>query len=302
MTLPQYQSAPNTKIMVQIQRKNASSSAFSAPSLSEIRISNRKVRCGRWRVIQFGFLLVAAGLSQPWRFAGPLTNPRQAVVKRDENGNLIVNGKKVKSFKKAKPRPWKKAHTPQAMMKPPLPRLVSRGDFKDLGYLGRSTAHTSPTSLDSGNTTNVMKNMLDLEKYGDKKEVIEQVVRTGIRMEDDLLQLLPKWSDVVGLYGDKPVIIGTETCKTYRDSVKAEDRFVGVAGQMNTGTNSLARSLKDNLKLPENSIYNGVLWTIPWYKHSWVSLRNKYNYHYPSQHDLVMPVVMVRDPYFWMKR
>ena len=40
--------------------------------------------------------------------------------------------------------------------------------------------------------------------------------------------------------------------------------------------------------------------TVPWYKHAWVSLRHKYMYRLPDQHETVMPVIVIRDAYFWM--
>jgi hypothetical protein len=41
---------------------------------------------------------------------------------------------------------------------------------------------------------------------------------------------LPKWSQVTKLYGDGPVVIGLETCQTFRDTIPVDDASIGTAG------------------------------------------------------------------------
>ena len=106
--------------------------------------------------------------------------------------------------------------------------------------------------------------------------------------------------DVVKLYGHKPVVIGMDTCETYRNMIPIDKRFVGVAGQMNTGTNALSRYLASNIQILENPRHHGILVEVPWNKHGWIALRNKLQHTIPSQHELVLPIVVVRDPFFWM--
>jgi hypothetical protein len=48
---------------------------------------------------------------------------------------------------------------------------------------------------------------------------------------------LPTWSQVVKLYGDKPVVYGLETCERFRNTIPKDDASVGTAGLFNTGTN-----------------------------------------------------------------
>lgn len=59
----------------------------------------------------------------------------------------------------------------------------------------------------------------------------------------ETLNSLPKWSDIVDLYGETPRIVGLESCERYRQQVVDHSmRTVGVAGMFNSGTNVLHAS------------------------------------------------------------
>lgn len=100
-----------------------------------------------------------------------------------------------------------------------------------------------------------------------RKPLLDILEHAGLNVDESVMRILPKWSQVEELYGPKPVIFGKQYCKPFRDAVPQEKRFVGVAGQMNTGTNALYNYLYQNMYIPGNEKYKGVLWTIPWYKH-----------------------------------
>lgn len=103
------------------------------------------------------------------------------------------------------------------------------------------------------------------EAAASRQPIMDILDAAGLQIDLDVLRRLPTWSEVTSLYGEEPVIYGTETCEQFRNSIPATERFVGVAGQMNTGTNALSKYLQHNLKIPENEVSNGVLWTVPWY-------------------------------------
>ena len=217
---------------------------------------------------------------------------------------------------------------------------------------------SSPFSSSSSSSSSSSPYILDM---------VQQ--RMGIPIDAEIASMLPTWEQVTALYGRHPVLYGihnSNTCTAYRDrmmmttttttivpqSIHPEDvhplqRYIGVAGQMNTGTNALAKYLLQNIYLPSpssatnsehdpttvstttmknNNINNkrGILWTVPWYKHSWSSLYQQYHYddgrskqrqknhhHHknvvameslPTDHSHVLAVVLIRDPYFWMQR
>lgn len=56
----------------------------------------------------------------------------------------------------------------------------------------------------------------------------------------EVWESLPKWSEIVELYGKEPTILGMETCSWYRELVPEQrHREGGVAGLFNSGTNVL---------------------------------------------------------------
>jgi hypothetical protein len=168
--------------------------------------------------------------------------------------------------------------------------IITLEDLKDLNWT-ETSPFTNP-------------NITWEEAAQDRQPILDILQRAGLKVDVHVLARLPTWSQVVRLYGDSPVIVGTESCASFRESVPAQTRYVGVAGQMNTGTNALSKYLINNIHIPENkdSKDHGVLWTVPWYKHGWVSLRGRYKYQPPQDTSLVLPVVLIRDPYFWMQR
>jgi hypothetical protein len=91
-----------------------------------------------------------------------------------------------------------------------------------------------------------------------------------------------------------------DTCSRFRQLVPSNRRYVGVAGQMNVGTNALGKYLFENLRITGNPL-GGMLAGVPWNKHGWVDLRDKYHYSWPPDVTTVLPVVIIRDPYFWMR-
>jgi hypothetical protein len=115
-------------------------------------------------------------------------------------------------------------------------------------------------------------------------------------INETLCDSLPFWSEVEQLYGEEPVIIGLDTCKAYRDSVK---RMGGlpvprVGGLFNSGTNAFVDLLMMNFgALADRLDYNIMLG-----KHSSLKfkMRNNSNWLSPD----VLPIILVRDPFRWM--
>ena len=88
-------------------------------------------------------------------------------------------------------------------------------------------------------------------------------------------------------------------CWRFRKLVpNQKDRRIGAAGFFNTGTNLLVDLLKDNCK---GDI--GILWQVPWGKHSFATnSRKRTAPGYESYNkDAVLTVVTTRHPYSWSK-
>jgi hypothetical protein len=159
-------------------------------------------------------------------------------------------------------------------------------------------------------------------------------------LQDSCSKLAP-WKQVTDLYGSKPIVVGMETCTTYRRSILLSQKGgasstssissprVRVAGLYNSGTTALAHALVDNLPRTKfsataagsaleeqirqgqkstasgnNSNSNTIISPgVPWGKH--LPLKYKYINTFPVDNaddpDLVLPIVVVRDPYRWMQ-
>jgi hypothetical protein len=123
---------------------------------------------------------------------------------------------------------------------------------------------------------------------------------------------LPKWSQVQNLYGSEPVILGLETCSEFQSRVPLSKRHIGVAGNFNTGTTAFGLSLQANCRYPNRhpdasksnkavTNIHGMLNQVPWAKHKMASERDGHTILETVSKDHVLPVVMVRDPYYWLQ-
>ena len=124
-----------------------------------------------------------------------------------------------------------------------------------------------------------------------------------------------------------PVVRGMETCAAYRRSVPREQRYVGVAGLFNSGTTALSIYLQHNLvrrlvphmrsQLSKDQMTTTMTTTttssppfdyqVPWGKHRLFRFHDDITYRrkdWPvdilDPHH-VLPIVIVRDPLFWMQ-
>ena len=84
---------------------------------------------------------------------------------------------------------------------------------------------------------------------------------------------LPTMAQIRKVFGPKPVILGLESCSTFRDTVPALDRMLGASGMFNTGTNLVTHLLKQNCEIPERREQSGehqskesygMRWQVPW--------------------------------------
>jgi hypothetical protein len=119
-------------------------------------------------------------------------------------------------------------------------------------------------------------------------------------LTNDTLAVLPHvYESMVSMYGDlrQPLIVGMDTCETYRRNVPLERRYTAVAGLFNTGTNAMEFHLEHNMNL--NST-----WQVPWGKHR-VPALTRLKHVAPRMEGKVqtdvLPIVMVRDPFHWMQ-
>lgn len=137
-----------------------------------------------------------------------------------------------------------------------------------------------PPNPDPGNDDGVgkpKKSRAELEHeetFGADARIVKILHSANVEIDEDLAAQLPRWDDVVSLYGESPIIHGLETCEPYREMVKPGDRMIGPAGMFNTGTNLLFELLKVNCDIKEahkkrrEPRRNGMRWQAPWGKHN----------------------------------
>lgn len=132
-----------------------------------------------------------------------------------------------------------------------------------------------------------------------KEPMVEMLTDAGVQLNVSLIEQLPTWEQVVDLYGDKPIIYGVEqACQRFQNEVPSSLAKIAPAGLFNTGTNTMANYLYKNCVNPdyEHNTTHAMQWQVPWGKHLLASKRDVQRVSDVN----VLPVVMVRDPYFWM--
>lgn len=89
---------------------------------------------------------------------------------------------------------------------------------------------------------------------------------------ESLCKSLPTHRQIVDKYGEKPVIVGLETCQVYRDLLAPEHNHgthlepkPRVAGLYHSGTNALCRSFDENIRRLSRKKFSP--YEIPWGKH-----------------------------------
>lgn len=149
-----------------------------------------------------------------------------------------------------------------------------------------------------------------------KRILLDELYRSGVKdLDVESIQLLPTWQEVTKLYyphlkdGEangnsavcEPIIYGLDKCRAFAQRHTSARSFLATAGLYNTGTNALTYTLRANLRMAGNPLFDGILVQAPWHKHWFVSQRHSHVIPYLSNITLdnVLPVVTIRDPLSW---
>ena len=211
----------------------------------------------------------------------------------------------------------------QAQVEPPpimitLETLVEELLLDDLvdPELMRQVSNSNRTTTTTTTTT--------IEEASKGKEPFIRLLRdAGIQIDDiRVIQLLPTVQQVEQLYyngksssSDGPRILGLAQCEQFR---REGGQVMGIAGMFDSGTNLAAMYLDNNCIMPDEGREEGggidIIWQVPWGKHVVADMRKEHHMVHPTSksgatsledyvvdHTAVMPIVMIRDPYFWMQ-
>jgi hypothetical protein len=178
----------------------------------------------------------------------------------------------------------------------------------------RMSDYLAPRNNNDSSTNNIDNASL-AEVMDERQELLSLLNDARIETDDatDIMQF-PTWREVTDLYGPKPIILGLERCEVFREQVGLHHRFVGVAGNFNSGTTAFALSLQSNCRFPHRnesssqqfsndkvSNVHGMLSQVPWAKHKMAIYKYNHTILSTVPKDHVLPVVLVRDPFYWMQ-
>lgn len=182
--------------------------------------------------------------------------------------------------------------------------LSSTKQSTDLTFVLEQNVENASIALNSKNKVD------DIHSWA-----IRHFNEAGIPLRNHTLALLPTTDELLKFVGKSPVFVhgdgrGTHRgainqCEKFRQGVPNEnDRWIGVAGIFNTGTNLLHKLLVKNCIMPGGQ--KNVYWQVPWGKHGYATSRNRTAFQFIDDeiefnrdHGLV--VVTTRDPYEWSK-
>ncbi|CAB9525436.1 expressed unknown protein [Seminavis robusta] len=152
------------------------------------------------------------------------------------------------------------------------------------------------------------------KQKGHDKEPILKLIRqnAGIQyISETTYKELPTFADVKGMYGDHPRLVDTDQCAAFRSMGDLGDKYIGVAGTFNSGTNFLAKLLTRNCVLHKRQEkfgikQRGIRWQVPYGKHTPPQNEEFRNNHVAQKSSgvdasEVLPVVMIRDPFRWLQ-
>lgn len=250
---------------------------FSSPSKKNIhRPTTRRRRRLKWRVYAVGlfFLFMAVQYNR----MSSLSNFADYVIRNDEL--------------------------------PTSNRVVLRDDHgtpvrRNATSLADFLSFTVPTVSNSST--------IDLERaIQDRIPILNILKDAGVKLASDAeVMALPRWKQIEYLYGSEPVIVGLDSCQSFQRNIpRVQARYVGVSGMFNSGTTAFGISLQANCRFQHHrrnmtndvlSDSNGMLSQVPWAKHKMATEKNGHTIHAEIPKEHVLPIVLVRDPFFWMQ-
>jgi hypothetical protein len=70
---------------------------------------------------------------------------------------------------------------------------------------------------------------------------LEYFKDAGVKLRGEDLENLPTWQEIESLIGNKPVILGLNSCEVFRNTIPPIRRMLGASGMFNSGTNLVSK-------------------------------------------------------------
>jgi len=214
---------------------------------------------------------------------------------------------------------------------------VSLQDLPDLAAPAALQQPSSPppqggessSRIYNNNNNNNSSSSSNNVQRGEKQWILHQLHEAGVeRLDPNVVAQLPADAQIQHLYYSSsstsstlghPIVRGMNTCAAYRQRVPREQRYVGAAGLFNSGTTALSIYLQHNLvrRLPiwsqlsnqqkARATMTDFEYQVPWGKHRLFRFHDDITYRRKDwpvdilDPNHVLPIVIVRDPLFWMQ-
>lgn len=185
-----------------------------------------------------------------------------------------------------------------------------------MGRTGTMSGVVTPTKL----VRDITPNLKDGTLQGRERLWEMLTTRNMTQVDAEYWSSIPTWDEILDNIkhsGDRqnalPIIHGLDTCQAFQNKTSSDpsQRRIAPAGLFNSGTNLLSVLLEFNCQNPNRvkkfkgnaKRGHGNEWEVPWGKHTPGSERGQYlkNQKIKYTIDEVLPVVLIRNPYGWMK-
>lgn len=187
-----------------------------------------------------------------------------------------------------------------------FPSLDTPQEFQDARNSTTTIYVTSyvPPVLNDANEGSLGELILsNFELCSDKEPLLRQILAAGINVSTAHCSQLPSHADLQQLYGG-PTVRGLDTCEAYRNMIarKGYRPMPRIAGLWNTGTSAIAKTFLWNFVEFQTSQRMRSA-CVPWGRHTPLQLKNTITYPRGNSEprDYVMPIVLVRDPLWWLQ-
>lgn len=185
-----------------------------------------------------------------------------------------------------------------------------------LPFVSRSSTSTSSSKGDKKKCQLIKNNN---NRHKGINVTLIMLEKAGVKIPMDYPRL-PPWWWIEDQYGEEPRIIGLDRCQQFRmlNRNRMDKIQIAPVGLFNSGTNFLHQMLLENCQLPLRSATpaatktaadapndNGRAFQPPWGKHTPREFRESHRIEHPVyqniQLDAVLPIVLIRHPYDWLK-
>jgi hypothetical protein len=138
-------------------------------------------------------------------------------------------------------------------------------------FVSQSTVHQFPMSRKVAQVRNRVAAFTAVHADCLGKERLLEILLSspgttgGVHLSADLCRQLPPHERIIDVYGQGPVVVGTDTCSEYRRIVSGSTPMPRVAGMYHSGTNVVIRTMQRHFGRADNATLDpdGAMYEVP---------------------------------------